>query len=51
MAHSVPDLRIGARVAMRPSSGRRAEQRARRHILRELDRRILQRAQPKPDEP
>jgi hypothetical protein len=51
MAHSVPDLRTGARVTIRPSGSRRAEQRARRHILRELDRRILQRAQPKADEP
>jgi hypothetical protein len=51
MAHSVPDLRTGARVTVRLSGSRRAEQRARRHILRELDRRILQRAQPKADEP
>jgi hypothetical protein len=38
MAYTIVDMRTGQRIALRPCGGRQAEQRARRQILRELDR-------------
>jgi len=46
MAQSVLDPRTGTRRLIRISCDRRAQQRARRHILREIDR-VLQISQPK----
>jgi hypothetical protein len=46
MAQSVLDPRTGTRRAIRISCNRRSEERARRQILREIDR-VLQVGQPK----
>ena len=50
MTHSVLDSRTGTRLTIRPPHGRHYEQRARRHVLRELDRLLLKIGQQKPQQ-
>jgi hypothetical protein len=47
MTRMVLDTRAAARVPVSPANKRRAEQRARRWVLRELDRLDEQRREPK----
>jgi hypothetical protein len=42
MVNSVLHPQTGKRVTLRPCSGRRAEPRARRHVLRQIDRALFQ---------
>ena len=50
MTHSVLDPRTGTRLVIRPPHGRPYDQRARRHVLRELDRLLLKIGQQKPQQ-
>jgi hypothetical protein len=50
MTHSVLDPRTGTRLIIRPPHGRYYEHRARRHVLRELDRLLLKIGQQKPQQ-